>query len=101
MKWQYGSSTAGERRVGDEPGRIAAMTRTVAIEFFRRHGHWPNAAEYLAALVVEYAEFGVTWDEAARWLARAELESVEPCGGPGVQMFADGRYRAVPALTPA
>lgn len=101
MMWPYGCPTEVELRVGEERGRVVAMTRSVALDFFRSSGQWPNAAEYLAALVVEFGSFGLTWDEAAEWLVRAELESVEACGGPGVQRFADGRYRAVPARTPA
>ena len=76
---------------------VVALTRGTAIAFHELAERWPNAAEFMASLVVRYGTRGMTWEEAAHWIVRAQTEPFDWGGEQvGVVLCCQGHYHAVP-----
>ena len=61
----------------------------------REHGHWPNAFELIVALCLTWHSLGMTWEEAAHWIARSLVEGIGPDDPARVELVGN-EHRAVP-----
>lgn len=81
---------AERRMLGDD---VVSPVWYECVLFQRAHDRWPDALELMLSLLAAYAEKGMTWEEAAHWIARSLTEGIEPEDPPRVALVGD-EYRA-------